>query len=173
MTGKELRLGSINGSHGIKGWVKVFSYTDPMEAIFDYSPWILKKGREIKEVKVSKGQVSGKRLIAQLEEVDSRNAANALIGYEIHIAQDALPGLEEGEYYWFQLEGLKVRDEKGTVFGQVDHLLETGANDVMVVKPTEDSVDDQERLIPFVYNEIVIDVDQATREIVVDWQVDY
>lgn len=170
---KELRLGSINGSHGIKGWVKVFSYTDPMEAILDYSPWILKKGREEKEVKVSKGQVSGKRLIAQLEDVDSRNDADSLIGYEIHVAQDALPELDPGEYYWYQLEGLTVRDSDGTVFGLIDHMLETGANDVMVVKPTDESIDDQERLIPFVDNEIVIKVDQAAGEVVVDWQVDY
>ncbi|MBO6556666.1 MAG: ribosome maturation factor RimM [Pseudomonadales bacterium] len=170
---KELRLGSINGSHGIKGWVKVFSYTDPMEAILDYSPWILKKGREEKEVKVRKGQVSGKRLIALLEDVDSRNAADALIGYEVHVAQDALPELEPGEYYWYQLEGLTVRDRDGAVFGLIDHMLETGANDVMVVKPTDESIDDQERLIPFVDNEIVIKVDQVAGEVVVDWQIDY
>ncbi len=169
----ELRLGSINGSHGIKGWIKVFSYTDPLEAIFDYSPWILKKGRGVKEVTVSEGRVSGKRLIARLEEVDSRDAADALIGYEIHIEREALPELEQGGYYWFQLEDLLVKDTKGTVFGRIDHMLETGANDVMVVNPTSSSIDDQQRLIPFVEGEIVKEVNREAGEIVVDWQVDY
>lgn len=169
----ELRLGSINGSHGIKGWVKVFSYTDPLEAILDYSPWTLKKGREVKEVKISEGRISGKRLIVRLEDVDTRNAADALIGYEIYIEQDALPELEPGEYYWYQLEGLLVRDGEGTVFGRIDHMLDTGANDVMVVKPTESSIDDQERLIPFVEDVSVIEVNKAAGEVVVDWQIDY
>lgn len=170
---KELRLGSINGSHGIKGWVKVFSYTDPMESILDYSPWILRKGSEVKEVSVSEGKVNGKKLIARLEDIETRNDADALIGFEIHTAEEAMPKLEQGEYYWYQLEGLQVRDSKGAVFGQIDHMLETGANDVMLVKPTVDSVDDQERLIPFVQDEIVKEVDLAAGGIVVDWQVDY
>lgn len=170
---KELRLGSINGSHGIKGWVKVFSYTDPMEAILNYSPWILRKGSEVKEVRVSEGKISGKRLIARLEDVDTRNDADALIGFEIHKAEEAMPGLAQGDYYWYQLEGLLVRDMTGTVFGRVDHLLETGANDVMVVKANTDSVDDQDRLIPFVESEIVTEVNLDAGEIVVDWQVDY
>ena len=169
----EIRLGSINGSHGIRGWVRVFSHTDPMEAILDYSPWVLRKGREVKEVTVSEGRLSGKRLIARLADVESRDIADALIGYEIHVAQEALLELERGNYYWFQLEGLAVRNREGTVFGRVDHMLETGANDVMVVKPTESSIDNQDRLIPYVMEEVVAEVNQEAGEVVVDWQVDY
>ena len=169
----EIRLGSINGSHGIRGWVRVFSHTDPMEAILDYSPWVLRKGREVKEVTVSEGRLSGKRLIARLADVESRDIADALIGYEIHVAQEALLELERGNYYWFQLEGLAVRNREGTVFGRIDHMLETGANDVMVVKPTESSIDNQDRLIPYVMEEVVAEVNQEAGEVVVDWQVDY
>ena len=169
----EIRLGSINGSHGIRGWVRVFSHTDPMEAILDYSPWVLRKGREVKEVTVSEGRLSGKRLIARLADVESRDIADALIGYEIHVAREALLELERGNYYWFQLEGLAVRNREGTVFGRIDHMLETGANDVMVVKPTESSIDNQDRLIPYVMDEVVAEVNQEAGEVVVDWQVDY
>ena len=169
----EIRLGSINGSHGIRGWVRVFSHTDPMEAILDYSPWVLRKGREVKEVTVSEGRLSGKRLIARLADVESRDIADALIGYEIHVAREALLELERGNYYWFQLEGLAVRNREGTVFGRIDHMLETGANDVMVVKPTESSIDNQDRLIPYVMEEVVAEVNQEAGEVVVDWQVDY
>ena len=169
----EIRLGSINGSHGIRGWVRVFSHTDPMEAILDYSPWVLRKGREVKEVTVSEGRLSGKRLIARLADVESRDIADALSGYEIHVAREALLELERGNYYWFQLEGLAVRNREGTVFGRIDHMLETGANDVMVVKPTESSIDNQDRLIPYVMEEVVAEVNQEAGEVVVDWQVDY
>ncbi len=169
----EVRLGSINGSHGVKGWVKVFSYTDPVTAILDYSSWVLSRGRESREVKVLEGRLSGKRLLARLEGVDTRDMADELIGYEVTIAQSELPKLQAGEYYWRELEGLVVRSESGQVFGEINHLLETGANDVMVVHPTSTSVDDQERLIPFVEGEVVKRVDTDAGELVVDWDADY
>ena len=169
----EIRLGSINGSHGVKGWVRVFSHTDPVKAILDYSPWILRRGEEVKEVTVSDGRPSGKRLIARLVGVESREAADALAGYEIHVPQEALPEPEQGDYYWFQLQGFTVRNREGTVFGRIDYMLETGANDVMVVQPTESSVDSQERLIPYVAESVVVEVNQRVGEVVVDWQVGY
>ena len=89
----EIRLGSINGTHGLKGWVKVFSYADPLEAILDYSPWILRKGGSEKEFMIKGGQTNGKRLIAHLEGVDTRDLAEGLIGYEVHVSVDAMPDL--------------------------------------------------------------------------------
>ncbi len=168
-----IRVGSINGSHGIKGAIKVFSYTDPVDAITDYSPWLLKKGRVEKVVEVVSGQKQGKRLIAHLEGITDRNESDELIGFEIYAAKSMLPALEPGDHYWFQLEGLLVKNEQGVIFGRVDHLIETGANDVMKVKPTDDSVDDLERLIPYVDGEIVRRVDSSIGEIVVQWEADY
>lgn len=169
----EIRLGSINGSHGIKGWVKVFSYTDPIEAIIDYSPWTLRRGGQEKEVEIVDFHAQGKRIVVELAGLSDRDEADLLIGYDIYIDRGRLPPLEEGEYYWFQLEGLKVRNEAGKLFGKVDHLLETGANDVLVVEATQDSIDDRQRLIPFVEGTIVRKVDQATGEISVVWDADY
>ena len=168
-----IRLGSINGSHGIKGWVKVFSETDPRTAILDYTPWILRKGRSEKKIEVLDGQQSGKRLVVSLEGIDSRNLAEELIGSEIFVEKTALPALEEGAYYWHQLEGLKVQNSSGDVFGVIDHLLETGANDVMVVRACEGSVDSKQRLIPYVEGNVVLSIDLDVGLMIVDWEADY
>lgn len=169
----EIRLGSITGGHGIKGWIKIFSDTDPKEAIFGYSPWTLRRRGDEKRVTPDQTQVHGKRLIAHIEGVDSRSLADEMAGYEIFIERDALPELETDDYYWHQLTGLKVVNTVGENFGEVDHLLETGANDVLVVRPTAESVDDQERLIPFVVGRVVASVDLDVGEILVDWAADY
>lgn len=169
----EIRLGSITGSHGIKGWVKVYSYTDPIEAIFDYSPWILRKGKTEKRVEIDKGQIHGKKLIVSVAGVDTRNLADELAGFEIHVDQAALPELGEGDFYWFQLEGLDVFSKDGECFGKISHMMETGANDVMVVQPTEDSIDSKERLIPYVEDDVVLKVDREDGRILVDWQADF
>ena len=169
----EIRLGSITGSHGIKGWIKIYSYTDPVEAIFDYSPWILRKGESEQRVEVNKGQTHGKKLIASVLGVESRSRADELTGYEIHVPRAALPELEEGDFYWFQLVGLGVINREGQCFGEVSHMVETGANDVMAVTPTEESIDNKERLIPYVEERVVLKVDREAGTILVDWQADF
>ena len=169
----EIRLGSINGTHGLKGWVKVYSYTDPLSAILDYTPWILRRGGVDKNVTIIEGQTSGKRLLVQLEGVDTREQAEELIGSEVHANVDTMPDLEEGQFYWFQLEGLTVKNVDGEVLGKLDHMLETGANDVMVVEPTDDSIDKQQRLIPYLEVDVVKQVDQEARVVTVDWDADY
>ncbi len=169
----EIRLGSINGSHGLKGWVKVFSYTDPLEAILDYSPWILRKDGVEKKITLKGGQASGKRLTVQIEGVDTRDQAEDLIGYEVYVNSEVIPDLEEGEFYWFQLEGLVVKNSSGEVLGKIDHMLETGANDVMVVEPFGDSIDREQRLIPYLEGDVVKQVDQQSGVVTVDWDSDY
>ena len=169
----EIRLGSINGTYGLKGWVKVFSYTDPLEAILDYSPWKLRKGGAEREITIKDGQASGKRLIVQVEGVSTRDQAEDLIGYEVHVNVDAMPDLEEGELYWFQLEGLSVENSSGESLGKIAQMLETGANDVMVVDPTDDSIDKQQRLIPYLEGDVVKEVDQEIGVVIVDWDSDY
>ena len=169
----EIRLGSISGRHGVKGWVKVYSYTDPLESIFEYSPLILRKDGLEKHITILNGQISGKRLIAQIEGVETWEHAEKLIGYDVYVEREAMPKLEHGEFYWFQLEGLMVENEGGVILGKIDHMLETGANDVMALKPIDISVDNEERLIPYSTNVIVKEVDLIKGKIVVDWEVDY
>lgn len=172
-TGQEIQLGRISGVHGVKGWVKVFSFTDPMENILGYPNWSLKRRRDSSQVEVLEGRRQGKGVIARLSDVDDRNQAEELVGYEIWVAKQRLPDLEDGEFYWHQLEGLSVLNESGVRLGIVDHLMETGANDVLVVSPDPESIDDRQRLIPFVEESVVRQVNLAAAEVVVAWEAEY
>lgn len=159
-------LGRITGVFGVRGWVKVFSYTEPREALLDYGRWLLSMDGGWREAKVAEGKRHGKAIIARIEGVDDRDTAHALIGNEIGVPRDDLPGTEEGQYYWADLEGLEVVRRDGSRVGKVARLLETGANDVMVVTA------EREILIPFVMDKVIVDVDLAKGVITVDWEWD-
>ncbi|OAI14254.1 MULTISPECIES: ribosome maturation factor RimM [Methylomonas] len=163
-----LSVGQISGVFGIKGWVKVFSYTDPRENILAYSPWCLRKNDQIREFKVLAGRRQGAAVVAELEDLDDRDAAMALMGSEILIRRQQLPEPADGEYYWTDLIGLRVVNQAAMELGVVDHLLETGANDVVVVSDGQ-----QERLIPFLMGQTILKVDTEKGCILVDWDADF
>lgn len=169
---EEILIGHIISARGLNGWVKVFSYTDPIEQIFSYTPWnLVKNGRQTMDL--VEGKVQGKHLIALLKGVEDRNQAESLMGAEIWISTDQLEELGEGEFYWHQLEGLTVVNESGEVFGDVSHLTETGANDVLIVEATPESIDDRQRLIPYVEDRVIKRVDLNSRRILVSWDADF
>jgi 16S rRNA processing protein RimM len=161
----QIVLGHVAGVHGIKGWIKIHSHTDPRDAIFDYQPWLL--GDNGKAIKLVEGKVSGKMLLAHLEDIDSRDAAEALQGQKIAVGREKLPPLQDQEFYWADLVGLEVLNQDGTVLGRVREMLATGANDVMVVSG------DRERLIPFVMDLYVSQVDLYQGIVKVDWDPDF
>ena len=138
----------------------------------NYVPWYLKKGLKQHSVKVIEGKKQAKGLVALTEGIEDRTQAEKLIGSEVWVDKDQLPNLDKGDYYWHQLEGLEVFNEAGELLGEVSHLFETGANDVLVVKASEKSIDDMERLIPHVEKEIVLEVDLEERRILVAWGSD-
>ena len=144
--------------------MKLRSSTEPRDALITYKDCYLRVGEERRAVRISEGKLSGKSLIAKLQGVDDRGAAEALIGAELVVPRSALPELDEGHYYWADLEGLAVRSRAGDAMGRVSHLLATGANDVLVVIDGEKEV-----LIPFLYGSVVLDVDLAAGCITVDW----
>jgi 16S rRNA processing protein RimM len=159
-------LGRIVGLFGVRGWIKVYSYTEPREAVLDYRDWLLGRDGDWQRVELAEGKRHGKAVIARLEGIDDRDAAAELIGSDIGVDRDALPEPEEGHYYWADLEGLAVVHRDGTELGRVACLLATGANDVLVVDgPVE-------RLIPFVPGTVILDVDLAAGVIHVDWEWD-
>lgn len=164
-----LVVGKLNGAYGIKGWVKVYSYTSPKENILNYKPWYLKVNGQWQEIAVVNGREQGKTVVAQLEGCDDRNLAESYHGIEIAISQSQLPKLNKGEFYWRDLMGLNVVNQAGEQLGQIKKLMETGANDVLVVKQPQGD----ELLIPYVPGYSVIDVDLATGEMLVDWESDY
>lgn len=168
-----ISLGRISAAYGIKGWLKVWSYTDPLENITSYQPWYLKQKGSWQEVKVINSRRQGKGLIAQLEGCETRDDVDAYIGKEIAVPGGSLASLAEGEYYWSQLEGLTVLNTERQVFGVIDHILETGANDVIVVKATAASIDEQERLIPYLKEKVIKSVSLETGEIIIDWDASW
>lgn len=158
-------LGQVAGAHGIQGWIKVRSDTDPPEAILDYRPWLM--GTDLKPVKVLGGRRQGRHLVAQLEDVSDRDVAEGLTGLTIAIRRNQLPRLPKSQYYWADLIGLSVRNREDVDFGTVKQVLATGANDVLVVKG------DRERLIPFVTGQYVLEIDLEARFARVDWDADF
>lgn len=165
-------LGKIVSVHGIRGEVKVYSFTDPLDNLLDYRRWTLKRGNEVRQAELVQGRVQGNVLVAKLKGLDDREIARTFADFEILVPRSELPVLDDGEFYWSQLEGLKVIDQNGQLFGILDHMLETGANDVMVVKPCAGSLDDRERLLPYT-DQCVQAVDLEAGEIRVDWDADF
>lgn len=172
-----VRLGRISGVQGLKGWLKVFSDTQPREKIFDYPHWLLSKGVKTEQVKPRAWKPSGKTLIVSLEGIETREQAELMVGSWIEVPTEEMPSLEPGEYYWYQLEGLTAwaltPDSGEQELGRVDHLLETGANDVLVIKPTSSSIDDRERLIPWSMGKTIMQVDLDSGRITLDWDPDF
>ena len=166
VTTQPVILGRISGLFGVRGWVKVYSYTEPREAVLEFDRWLLSGRNGWQEATVAEGQRHGKTVIVRIEGYDDRDGAAGLIGTEIGVPRDELPEPDNDQYYWSDLEGLSVVHRDGTELGKVNYLLETGANDVMVVKG------DTERLIPFVMDKVVLGVDLVKGEIRVDWEWD-
>ena len=168
-----LVVGKFTSPYGIKGWVKLHSFTDPQDNIKSYQPLYLKKQGQWQALDLEKIQQHGKGLVAKVKGCDEREQTSFYTGCELGMLKSQLPSLEGDDYYWSDLAGLVVKDQQGQVFGVVDHLLETGANDVLVVKATDTSIDDQERLIPYLYGDVVLSVDLQAGEMIVEWDADF
>jgi 16S rRNA processing protein RimM len=167
---KYVPVGKISGVFGIKGWVKVYSYTDPRQNILNYSPIFISRKGEWVALEVLSGRIQGKGIVLGLKGINDPDQALTLIGSELAIYKEQLKPTGKNDYYWSQLIGLTVTNHHDEVMGQVDSLLETGAHDVLVVK---DKTSNTERLIPFVLDDIVLDVDLDSQAIKVDWELDY
>lgn len=165
---RKVLLGRVLGAFGVRGELKVDSFTDPVGAILRYRPWILRDARGAERTLDGvRGRESPKGVVASLPGVDDRDAAEALRGTEILVPREALPPPGPDEYYWIDLEGLRVVNLEGVALGTVSHLLATGANDVLVVQG------DRERMIPWVQPQFVTGVDFDAGTITVDWDPDF
>lgn len=174
MSAENIRvLGKVTTAFGIKGWVKVYSFTDPMTNILDYRSWFIRVDGHWKSFKLVQGKPQGKGLAAALEGVNDRDQALALSQCEIGVAESELPELDDKEHYWFQLLNLSVVNTDGVRLGQVKELFDSGGgNQVMAVKPDADSIDQQQRLLPFV-DQVILEVDLDQGVIEVDWDSDF
>jgi 16S rRNA processing protein RimM len=168
-SGRRVLLGRIVGVHGVRGAVKLESFTEPRLAIFDYKPWLLEYGPDrFEKIAEPRGHAQGKGIVATLPGVDDRDVAAGLIGAQIFIPRDALPEPEAGEVYQADLEGLQVLNTAGEPLGKVSHLFDNGAHDVLVARDETG----RQRLIPYVFGRFVKSVDLDAGCIVVDWDKD-
>lgn len=166
-------LGKITTVYGVQGWVKVHSFTEPMDNLLQYRQWRLRRDGETRQVDIVKMRVHSNGIVAQIKGVDDREVAREFAGFEILLSADQLPKLAVDEYYWHQLIGLKVTNQQGQLLGQVHSLQETGANDVMLVKPCSGSLDGRERMLPYLPEQFVLSIDLAAGEMLVDWDADF
>jgi len=165
-------IGKIVSVHGVRGDVKIYSFTDPIDNLLGYRRWTLRRGDEVKQVELVKGRLQGKILVATLKGLTDREEARTYADFEICIPRSELPQLTGDDYYWYQLQGLTIINQVEQVLGRVDYLLETGANDVMVVKPFDGSLDDRERLLPYT-DQCVLKIDLDAGEMRVEWDADF
>ncbi len=166
-------VGKLLGPYGIKGWIKVYSHTHPMENIGSYNPLWVNRAGDWQPIKLLQVKLHGKGVIAQIEGCNDREQVPQFSGLELAIKREQLPELANDEFYWSQLIGLKVVNKANECLGAIDHLLETGANDVLVVVPCDGSVDQTERLIPYVWEQVVLGVDLQQKQVTVDWASDF
>lgn len=161
-------LGRVLGAFGVRGELKLESFTDPKSAILRYQPWTLRdaQGRE-RELTQARGRDTAKGLVATFPGVEDRDAAEALRGSEVYAPRSALPPPAPGQYYWVDLEGLRVVNLEGVDFGIVSHLFSTGANDVLVAHGERD------RMIPFLEPDYIKSVDFDAGVVTVDWDADF
>lgn len=165
---RRILIGRIHGAFGVRGEVKLESFTDPPTNLLRYQPWILRdaQGRE-REVTGARARPGGKGLIGILPGIEDRDAADALRGTDLYVLRSALPPPKDGEFYWIDLEGMRVVNLEGVAFGNVSAVFSNGANDVMAVRG------DRERLIPFARPDYVKTLDFESGNIVVDWDADF
>jgi len=156
-------LGKVIGHFGVQGWVKIFSYTKPKQAILDYKEMTMKEKNQWKSIKIEESKIHGKNVLIKIKNIENREKAEQILGKYLGVSRGDLPNLTDGHYYWTDLEGMEVEDLKGNKIGIVSYILETGANDVMVIE------NDDEILIPFLMDRVVKEVNFKLNKIIVDW----
>lgn len=165
-----LVLGKMGSSYGIRGWLRVFSSTEDTESIFDYQPWFIQRAGKWETVELESWRHHNHDMVIKLRGVDDRDAANLLTNCEIIVDASQLPDLEDGYYYWKDLIGCHVITTEGYDLGSVIDMMETGSNDVLVIKANlKDAFGIKERFVPFLDGQVIKKVDLATQRIEVDW----
>ena len=175
MSATHVVMGRIGAAYGLKGWVKLFSFTDPPENLLEHRKFFIAGGNGttgLQEIEIDDARAQGQSFVGHIKTCNERDETRNYTGKELLLPKQVLPVLEEG-YYWHQLEGLRVVNLAGEDLGTVHHLLATGANDVLVVHASATSIDKQERLLPYVWGQVVLEVDLDSGVIKVDWERDY
>lgn len=172
-------LGQIATVFGVKGWLKVQSYTEPRENLLQHKTWWLKTRHGVKSVEIDQGRPHGSHgqtLVVHIKGLDDCDLAREYSKVTVAVERDQLPDLDDDEFYWHQLVGLQVISEydgQNYDFGVVKKLIETGANDVLVVSASEGSMDSRERLVPYVPEQFIKTIDLDAGLITVEWDPEF
>ena len=167
---RKIPLGVFGKPYGIKGYIYLRYYGDNQENIKAFNGLYID---EYLSLEIEDVLITNKKLSIILKGIEDRNSAESLRNKEAYILERQLPPLNKDEYYWYQLETLKVINEQNEFLGIIDHIMPTGANDVLVVKPFDGSIDNVERLIPFLKEEIITKVELLDKRVYVKWPKDY
>ena len=162
---KKVFIGKVTGVHGIKGWLKIQSFSSPPENILNYPSWIIANQGLEDFYLIEQGKKLNNKIIVKLEKIDDRTTAEFLINSKIQILRSDLPKLTNESYYWSDLEGLNVLNSEDNMIGKIESLIETGANDVMVINRSKN----KRVLIPFVMHEIIKEVNIELNFVKVAW----
>lgn len=187
MSDRVLAMGRITSVYGIKGWVKIESSTEPKANIFAYQPWYIAGKNGLQSIEIDEYRAHGKAYAGHIKGIDDRDVAQAYCRKDIYIEKRLLPELGDDEVYWHQLEGLKVYsvgvledgpavegnlDGDRILLGEVSEIMETGSNDVLVLKSCLNSIDERERLVPWL-EEFLHSIDLGKGEIEVCWDPEF
>ena len=164
MQKEKLLIGVFGQAFGVLGWIKIISFADPKENILSYDSFFIDSGGVWQKLDFSDKRVRGQSITFKLKDVANREQAKTYTNLKIYIDRDSLPKLAQNEYYWDELEGMRVIDEKGDVLGVVSYLIETGSNDVLVLN--------NDKMIPYI-DSVITKVDKGTKTITVDWDLNY
>lgn len=165
-----LIVGKIGSAYGIRGWLRMFSSTEKAEAIFGYQPWFIQRAGQWQLIELEEWKRHNQDIIIKVNGISDRNAAEVLTNFDIVVDSVQFPVLESGDYYWKDLVGCQVFTTKGYQLGRVTQLMETGSNDVLIVKANlKDAFGIKERLIPFLSEQVIKHVDLTEGKIEVDW----
>ncbi len=172
-----LVVGKITTVYGVKGWVKLYSFTEPMENILGYESCFIQVNGTWQLLELEAVKHHGKGLIAKIKGVEDREQARLYCQCDIAVDKEEMPLLDDEDFYWHQLVGLSVYtvtvDGEQLLLGKVQQMMETGANDVLVVQKSQGSIDRRERLIPWLPDQVIKQVDIENGQIIVDWDPEF
>ena len=160
-------IGRVSNTYGVRGWIRLRSYTRPKDNVLSFPFWSVQLEGRWRQMTVLAARRQGRSLVAHLQGCDDVDTARGMLSAPLAVPRTLLPPLQHGEYYWTDLVGMTVRTRAGVYLGRVQRLLETGANDVLVVQG------ERERLIPFIGQRVIKHVDVARRCIAVDWEREF
>lgn len=159
-------IGKFGSTYGVHGWIKVRPYTEFGENLLDYHPWYIQQKNDVwTPIEIESSKVYGDGIIAKIAEINTPEKARLLTGVSIAIPRSKLPELNKGEYYWTDLVGLTVINQHNEILGKVIYLMETGSNDVLVIKG------EKEHAIPYLMGSVITSIDLQNQEIHVNWEL--